>query len=91
MKLQQGDKVAWYSMANGSTTKKAGQIVSVVGAGEQPNVGGLAKKMNARTAYGWGSPRGHESYIVSVPQGKTANARPVLYWPVVSRLEKVKG
>ena len=32
--------------------------------------------------------RSEESYLVSVP-GKTANSRPLLYWPRTKHLEKV--
>ena len=83
-----GDTVTWVSQATGGHTRKTGTVVAVVPAGANPRVSELASKFNARSAYGGGVARSHQSYVVSVPQGTTGKARPVLYWPVVSLLAR---
>lgn len=84
-----GSPVAWKSQANGGYTTKSGHIVHVVKPGAMPNFAALAKKHGARSNYGGGSARDHESYVVLVPQGTTGKAKPLLYWPVVSGLRLV--
>ena len=82
-----GDHVKWRSQAAGSTTEKTGEIVVVVPPKKLPSdVMDAALKRLTRRYDGW--PRDHESYIVKVKVGKTDKARPVLYWPRVSGLQK---
>lgn len=84
-----GDRVTWESQATGSWKEKTGTVIKVVLAGESVEPRMLTSS-GARSAFGYGSPRNHESYIVSVPQGKTGKAKPVLYWPVVSKLRPAR-
>lgn len=63
-----GSGVRWKSQAGGYAKEKIGIVVEVVPAKALPkNKGG-----------GWGSPRGHESYVVKVGSK--------LYWPIVKNL-----
>lgn len=78
-----GDAVTWTS----SYTVKRGTVVRVVPAGTYPQMGLLCDELRARSAYGGGSTRDHESYVVLVPQGTTGKAKPILYWPVASLLK----
>ena len=95
-----GDRVRWSSQAAGITKIKEGQVVAVIPMGIPPkdtNFGkinefyrlwGRTKSPNYKIMFdGW--PRNQESYIVEVPGGKTDKATPKLYWPLVSKLEKV--
>lgn len=84
-----GDRVMWQSQAAGGWKEKTGTIIKVVLAGEEV-VPRMLTSNGARSAFGYGSPRNHESYIVSVPQGTTGKAKPVLYWPVVSKLRPAR-
>lgn len=52
-----GDRVAWTSSASGKTSRKEGEVVAVVPAGERPPPKGLRDP---------GAPRDHESYVVVV-------------------------
>ncbi len=91
--ITQGDVVAWSSQANGGTTRKVGQVVAVIPAGAA-GAARVRREVNERvtagthrSAFGGGSARGHESYLVEVVTGGPA-AKKALYWPVVSRLER---
>lgn len=77
MTINLGMKVKWVSQANGGWKEKVGTVVEVVDANYPP-----------KSPAGSGWMRNHESYIVSVP-GKTAKAKPKLYWPRVSALKVV--
>ncbi len=89
-----GDTVQWHSSAAGGTTKKTGRILAVV----EPGTTGahavtafINKHVRAgthRSAYGGGAGRAHTSYVVEVAVGST-KAKPVLYWPVASKLQLV--
>lgn len=77
-----GDRVTWESQAQGSTTKKTGTVIEVVGWRRRPS-----------TIRHDGT-RDHESYVVEVqpPPTKRGRARkPVRYWPVVSKLRGAPG
>lgn len=85
-----GDSVTWSSQANGRTITKIGKIISVVPPLKAPFrlvYGSTHYALPdgqeipfSRTNYGGGLPRGHESYVVSVDNGKA------YYWPLVSKL-----
>lgn len=87
-----GSKVTWSSQAHGSRTTKVGTIVAVVPPGGSPSraFAAVRKTLNARSAFGGGMARDHESYLVSVTVGKTDKAKPALYWPLVSQLRRVE-
>jgi hypothetical protein len=81
------DKVKWRSGAGGRYTKKAGEVVVVVPPfAAPPHFSKLRDRYGAKDAYGGGSRRDHESYIVLVPH--PGKGKPTLYWPRVSGLEK---
>lgn len=86
MQFQVGQDVTWLSQAQGSATRKEGTVAQIVAAGAKPNIQGLSRKHGARSAYGGGMARDHESYVVLVPGGKTDKAKPVLYWPRAAAL-----
>ena len=78
------DEVSWRSKGQlkaGQTTLKIGKVVAVVAPGVDP----YEKLPPYYKIQFCGGPRGHESYIVSVP-GKYGN---YLYWPKVSNLNIV--
>ena len=77
MTFKLNDKVAWASQSQGSARRKVGTVVQVIPANVPPKL------------VGSGLARPHESYVVSVP-GKTARAKPKIYWPVVSLLQPAK-
>lgn len=79
MPFKFGQKVAWWSSANGSRTKKVGVIVSVV-----------APKTNPPADIkGAGLPRDHESYVVEVFKDPIKGTGRRYYWPRVSVLVRV--
>lgn len=90
------DVVRWSSQAAGGATTKDGEIVLVVppGAeGAQAVTRYIDQRVRAgthRSAFGGGSGRDTESYVVEVRVGKSMRAKPVLYWPVARLLEKVE-
>ncbi len=86
MKYNIGEIVEWKSQANGSVKLKRGEIVEIITPGRSCNLVWLAKKHNAKSAYGGGIVRDHESYAVLVPGKK--DRKPTLYWPRVSKLTK---
>jgi hypothetical protein len=88
MGFKVGDNVKWSSQAMGGWKEKTGEVVQVVPAGGRVEPRALQSRLKARSALGYGSPRNHESYIVAVAGGTTDKAKPVLYWPVVSKLAK---
>lgn len=90
-KLAAGDTVRWTSQAAGSPTTKEGKIVRVVPAGAYPEMARLSQELYARSNYGGGGPRNQDSYVVLVPGGKTAKAKPVLYWPNPAALKLVQA
>jgi hypothetical protein len=75
-KFRLGDKVKWVSQANAGWLKKVGIVVEVVPEYKFP-----------QHPHGCGGYRRVESYVVEVP-GKTPKAKPKLYWPVPSLLQK---
>lgn len=90
MQFEAGDRVTWASQASGGWTEKTGEVVKVVPPKAYSEVGRIAEELGARSAFGGGMPRDHESYVVKVQPGKTGNAKPVLYWPVVSKLRPAR-
>lgn len=95
-----GESVSWKSQAGGSTKKKTGTVVGIVPAGPRK---GLFKyiipslsfdeahqKFNLSPIDCAGLSRNHESYLVSVQDGKTDKAKPKIYWPRVSSLQKAE-
>lgn len=82
-----GDRVTWSSQAAGSWAKKVGMVIEVVAAMQRP------QRLNH-----FGR-RDHESYVVEVVplakkhgrSGKATQRKPVIYWPVASKLERAKG
>lgn len=87
-----GDSVQWTSSAQGSTTKKRGRVVAVIPAGrhsaETVRAEIESRRSTHRSNFGFGQGRDHESYLIEVQQGSTGKAKPVLYWPLVSKLSK---
>ena len=86
-----GDKVKWQSQANGGWTEKKGIIIAVVPikgkpADVLPDYAG-SKYRTTIDPRSLGC-RQHQSYVVLV-DGKTDKATPIMYWPVVSRLQRV--
>ena len=90
-KIGLGAVVRWSSQAGGNWQTKEGTVVKVVQPKTDPCMLELARSLKARSNWGGGGWRDHESYVVSVPGGKTAKAKPVLYWPVASKLQVVKS
>lgn len=82
-----GDKVEWESQAGGNYRTKKGEVFDVINGYEAPAPGDY--HFHKTMFDGDGSPRGHESYLVEVPGGKTPKAKPRLYWPRVSQLRKI--
>jgi hypothetical protein len=80
-----GDKVQWESQAAGFLKKKQGEIFRVITKWEAPMPGDFP---DHKTMFdGDGMARGHYSYLVEVPGGKTDKATPKLYWPRVKNLK----
>lgn len=77
--MKKGDKVYWTSQSQGSATRKEGEIVGVVPAGERPQKHTWPTFW--RGDYGPGFARDHETYIVKVGSK--------LYWPRASALRLV--
>lgn len=81
-----GDEVFWSSQAGGRNTRKDGVVFRVI-----PAYKSCYPEEKEKVLYslqlGTDMARDHESYLVLVP-GKTENSKPLLYHPVVSRLEK---
>jgi len=84
--FKRGDSVVWESQAGGYWQEKRGVVWAVVGPGEPPP-SAPPTHIAMYGMYGWaGNPRDHESYIVEVRVGKTARAKPRLYWPRAASL-----
>lgn len=85
-----GDTVRWSSHGGwvGKVThrEKIGEVVAVVQPGVCPSrqLGVLVEKHGAKSMWGGGFARAHESYIVLVDRGP--GRKPDLYWPRVSGL-----
>lgn len=89
--FKKGDVVTWGSSAMGSTTTKTGKIIAVIpgGKGSYDKVRDEIRRIQQShntSAFGFGSGRDHESYLVAVPQGTTGRAKPKVYWPNVKAL-----
>lgn len=96
-KFKVGNRVKWQSQSGGHYVDKEGVIVCVVPEGIKPATsrswiyGHYSDELDfdvsqVQTMYdGWG--RNHESYLVEVKAGP--RAKPRLYWPLVSKLNKV--
>ena len=93
MAFKLGDRVAWVSMANGSTVEKHDEVVEVVPPGKLPDRDRFASLYRSAGVGGW---RRHESYVVAVSgsvrivgQRKVVKHRtPKPYWPLVNKLEQ---
>ncbi len=89
--IKVGDTVTWYSQANGSTTFKAGIVVKFVPPGQ--SLPELLDELDAGTyntsklRRGTGARRAKISYLVAV--STTGGSKPIVYWPVVERLQVV--
>jgi hypothetical protein len=83
-KFKVGDRVIWFSGAQGSYAEKVGTVVRVVEAGRVPDFARLRQEHGARDAYGGGAQRPEESYVVLVPH--KGRGKPTLYWPRTSAL-----
>jgi hypothetical protein len=81
-----GDKVRWTSQSSGIVKEKLGLIVAVVKPNQIPPVTETAERYAARSLYGGGAVRRHESYLVLTNEG---NSRYRIYWPRVSALEVI--
>lgn len=79
--FQLDDEVTWASQAGGFIKVKTGKIVSVIPAGSHPHNHGMIPAGFKVKDLG-SSLRKEISYLVAV--GK----RKVLYWPLVSKLQK---
>jgi len=88
MEFQIGDKVKWRSQAGGSWTVKEGCIIAVVPAKKRARDYIPEAYHDCQRMFD-GFPRPKKSYLVEVSGGKTAEAKPRLYWPHASKLEKV--
>lgn len=85
-----GDTVEWTSQAGGYSKTKKGKVIAVI----PPNVDPFRMELDGKhyvlpdgqripynsTTFGGGMARNHESYVVSVNDGKA------YYWPRVSSL-----
>ena len=81
MSIKLGDKVAWFSGANGTYLEKAGEVVEVVRPGRRPDP-------VRYPAFRWaGKARPQESFIVAVKTEKSQK----YYWPRVSALRVIGG
>jgi hypothetical protein len=89
--FQVGDVVEWTSQSSGYTRTKWGVVARAIDKAKNPTsaVLFLVQSFKAVSEYGYGSSRDHESYIVLTP-GKTIYSGPGLYWPIVSKLRKLK-
>ena len=83
MSIKVGDKVTWYSGANGTYIEKTGKVVEVVKPGRRPDIARYKTLGNT----GPGRSRTHESYVVAVKKPKSYK----LYWPRVSALRVIGG
>ena len=83
MSIKLGDKVTWFSGANGTYIEKEGVVVDVVRPGNRPD----SKRFTTFTRWTASSPRDHESYMVAV---KTPRSQKY-YWPRVSGLRVIGG
>jgi hypothetical protein len=79
-KFAQGDTVRWTSSAHGSSLSKTGVVEEIVPPNERPKCEDLKRPV--------GLPRKEESYVIRV--GKVGAAKGTAYWPLVSKLVKVK-
>jgi hypothetical protein len=79
--FEPNDWVSWTS--NGKT--KIGQVIEVVTAKDDPAVVAGTLPKHTLPSGGFGDPRDHDSYLVSVEQGE--GKTPKLYWPVASALK----
>jgi hypothetical protein len=83
-----GDKVTWSSQAGGCFKTKTGIVVAIVQPGVDPGKLHFLKAAGVATLssrfYGW--PRKEISYLVAVRVGKTEKSSPVIYWPIVKKL-----
>ena len=87
MAFKIGDLVKWKSQSQSYWKEKTGRIIAIVQPGVIP--WDCRNKLYDRTKYhrqfdGYG--RHEVSYLVSVETGP--KAKPKLYWPKVSKLEK---
>ena len=84
-RFKHGDEVRWTSQSSGTVKEKRGRIVCVVNAGQ--HVGNLVYTAcghyDAKSEWGCGLCRGHESYLVLTVDGN----RRRIYWPRVSALK----
>lgn len=89
--FKKGDTVTWASSANGGTKTKTGVIIAVIPGGKKSHdkvseeIRRIQQSHNTG-AFGFGTGRDHESYLVAVPQGTTGRAKPKVYWPNVKAL-----
>lgn len=79
-KFAQGDIVRWTSSAHGSSLSKTGVVEEIVPANERPKCEDLKRPL--------GMPRKDESYVIRV--GQSGAAKGTAYWPLVSKLVKVR-
>lgn len=86
-----GDPVKWSSQAGGRIKQKTGEVVFVVPVGgsswELDEEKRYKELMDTHKVHFDGvvlSARNHESYLVSVKDGKTDKAKKSLYWPRVT-------
>lgn len=92
-KFKIGDKVWWESQAQGTTARKYGQVIVVVNPWENPSLyfEGVERSHNATVAYGGGSPRDEESYLVLVRRyGVRGPGKAKIYWPKVKNLNPLE-
>lgn len=88
-----GDRVTWTSGAGGKAKAKTGEVVAVVPKDMVPRdlfqaYSAMRAIREAHLDSGFAiSPRGHQSYLVSVP----GRGKPTLYWPRVKGLRGVEG
>jgi len=86
-----GDTVSWESASGSGRTKKTGKVVKVLKP-HDPNRRAAEEPFRETHRIMFdGLARDHESYWVEVPGGKTARAKPRLYWPLVQNLRKVRN
>ncbi len=81
MSIKLGDKVEWFSGANGTYLEKEGVVVEVVRPGRRPD------PARYKTLRDIGLSRKHESYVVAVKTAKSVKH----YWPRVSGLRVIGG
>lgn len=90
--FKKGDRVTWESQAGGFCSEKKGEILAVLSSGtyDKKHFVTIATKAGALCQKIDGGTRKHESYVI-LAERDNDKAKPVIYWPVVSKLRHRRG